>query len=266
MRLLGLLLVALLAGGCGGDRVQGPYTACCSNLGSLGTALEIYSTDWSGRYPQRLQDLVPGTVAALPTCPAAGRDTYSASYARGERPDRYALYCEGEAHRRALPRAWPNTPSYDSFAGLRTWTAGLHDRGPCGERLARLGRLLQQHGISPPAALVQEALGPGGVVMGEWSFGEGYDPFPILVTLRGGLRVSCAGCAHLHEGLAPFQPEWRPDAGVTARRLPDLPAAPERSLPPVLLAVGAVVAALTLAGRRRWRREPRAAGLPGCSS
>lgn len=254
MRLLGLLLVAFLASSCGQDRAQGPYTACSSNLRSLGTALEIYSTDWSGRYPQRLQDLVPGTVAALPTCPAAGRDTYSASYVRGEWPDRYALYCEGDTHRRALPQTGPNTPAYDSFAGLRTWTAGFHDRGSCGERLARLGMVLKKHGTAPPPALVREALGPGGVVVGEWSFGEGYDPFPILVTLRGGLRVSCAGCGHVHEGLAPFQPEWGPDVGVTARRLPDLPAPPERSLTPVLLGVGTLVVALTLIGGRRRRR------------
>ena len=32
-------------------RAQGQLTACKSNLKNIGTAMEMYSTDWSGKYP-----------------------------------------------------------------------------------------------------------------------------------------------------------------------------------------------------------------------
>jgi len=53
---------------------------CCTNLKNIGTALENYSTDYSGRYPRvgpfggsieeiPLTMLSPGYLETVPTCP-----------------------------------------------------------------------------------------------------------------------------------------------------------------------------------------------------
>lgn len=55
--------------------------ACEANLKNIGTAMEMYARDYSGRYAGQLSDLTPQYMAALPTCPAAGFDTYSAGFA-----------------------------------------------------------------------------------------------------------------------------------------------------------------------------------------
>lgn len=269
MRILFLLLVALVAVGCGGGkRSLSAWLDCRENVLRVATALETYSADHRGRYPAALSDLVPKYLEAVPTCPAAG--TVTLAYVAGAAPDRHALYCAGTWHR---PLQGPNEPAFDSLVGLRgrARDAG-HDLASCRSRLERAGRALQAYRLSHQGALPPEAdegavLGAGVGLVGAGPVGAGLvgvglgepeaDAFMLVATLEGGvLRVACGGATHVHEGLAPFQPEWRPDVGVTARRLPDPPAAPERTLTPVLLAVGGLVVALTLVG---WRRRRRAA-------
>ncbi len=88
-------------------------------------------------YPQSVQELVPQYLTALPTCPAAGRETYSASYRAtiglppemaAQVPDKkpetwpyYRLRCDGENHTNVGVEA--NYPQYDSVVGL-------HERAP----------------------------------------------------------------------------------------------------------------------------------------
>lgn len=93
-----------------------PIARCESNLKNLGTALEMYSTDNNGRFPQRLAALTPLYLKAIPTCPDAGRDTYSASYQVAASPDAYTLYCRGNNH--AREGMAPNSPQYTSTVGL----------------------------------------------------------------------------------------------------------------------------------------------------
>ncbi len=110
-------------------RAQGRMSGCPSNLKNIGIALEMYSTDNDGRYPERIQALTPNYLKTLPTCPAADRDTYSASYQTGpEAPgnderylDFYRIACQGENHR--ATRGPGDYPAYD---GLR----GLYERAP----------------------------------------------------------------------------------------------------------------------------------------
>lgn len=52
------------------------HADCRTTLKNVGTALEMYSTDASGRYPPRLEALVPNYLKAMPTCPASGKATY----------------------------------------------------------------------------------------------------------------------------------------------------------------------------------------------
>lgn len=83
--------------------------ACQTKLRTVGVALEMYATDSSGRYPTSVQVLVPRYLPAVPLCPVAGVDTYSASlqigpqapHNLGDYQDFYYLACSGEHHRDA---------------------------------------------------------------------------------------------------------------------------------------------------------------------
>lgn len=114
----------------------GPYTQCQSNLKNIGTALEMYSTDNLGRYPRTLSQLTPDYLKIIPTCAAAGIDTYSQGFESNNYPeekiDRYTVFCQGDYHQwtrayylyfipyrkrsgLSVPR---NYPQYNSTDGL----------------------------------------------------------------------------------------------------------------------------------------------------
>jgi len=97
-------------------RHSGQLTACKSNLKNIGTALEMYSTDYKGRYPSSLSYLTPEYLRTIPTCPSAGKDTYTGSYLVREKPDTYTFYCKGSHHRNIY--SCSNYPQYDSIEGL----------------------------------------------------------------------------------------------------------------------------------------------------
>jgi len=100
-------------------RAQGQLTACTSNLKNIGTALEMYSTDNSGRYPTALSKLVTDYLKAVPTCPSTGQDTYTNSYSQASAPDAFTMYCKGTNHKGAgISNA--DYPQYTSAAGLIT--------------------------------------------------------------------------------------------------------------------------------------------------
>lgn len=129
--LLGVLLVcwtfvASLLIGFSRHRGSGQLTACKSNLKNLGTAMEMYSTDWSGKYPPEAdkvaQYLTPNYLKTIPVCPSAGTVTYTFELgpkARGNSSgfeDFYFIQCQGENHKaHELP---PNYPQYDGVQGL----------------------------------------------------------------------------------------------------------------------------------------------------
>ena len=105
---------------------RGQHQACRSNLKNIGTALEMYSADWSGRYPSNLNQLTPKYLKTIPECPAQGSDTYSLSYQTG--PDApfnkgfqeyYYFDCHGLNHE---ANGYPeNRPAYDGIEGLRAY-------------------------------------------------------------------------------------------------------------------------------------------------
>lgn len=108
-------------------RAQGQLTACKSNLKNIGTALEMYSTDWSGKYPTALATLTPNYLKTIPECPADGTDTYTGGYVTGAGTaynngatpftDYYFVMCNSAtAHVGvSLPA---NYPQYDGIQGL----------------------------------------------------------------------------------------------------------------------------------------------------
>ena len=144
---LGALLVAFLGaavqaqpGDYEQQRALAQFTACKSNLKNLGTALEMWSTDNRGRYPARLGQLAPSYLRTIPTCPAAQRDTYSASYRMRANPDCYAFLCQGANHRLAgIPADFPK---YDSQHGLVSPESTVTSNSPASRVLSPALRVL----------------------------------------------------------------------------------------------------------------------------
>lgn len=88
----------------------------------------MYAHDNAGAYPTSLARLAQGNYLKLvPTCPAAGTDSYSPSYrftaakrARNGQilagSDSFSFHCHGNNHAKIGARA--NHPAYDSASGL----------------------------------------------------------------------------------------------------------------------------------------------------
>ncbi len=106
-------------------RAQGQLTACKSNCKNIATALEMYASDNGGRYPTTASldaKLTTGNYLKLiPTCPAAGSNTYSATYMVTQTPDAFSYNCSGNNHGKAYTGfnlAANNYPQYDVEQGL----------------------------------------------------------------------------------------------------------------------------------------------------
>lgn len=110
-------------------RAQGQLTACKSNLKNLGTAMEMYSADWSGHYPASFDKLIPNYLREIPSCPHAGVVTYKlytgvkAKGNPGRVKDYYYIECAGENHTDVSID--PNFPAFSSMVGLIESTAEL---------------------------------------------------------------------------------------------------------------------------------------------
>lgn len=115
--LLALLGVVLFLPGCSrqqtGREAQAaasPVTACVANMKRIAAALEAYSADNGGAYPPDLQHLIPKYLQAMPSCPAAGRDTYSAAYKTQGKTCFFC--CGGQNH--SAENVGPDLPKYSS--------------------------------------------------------------------------------------------------------------------------------------------------------
>ena len=93
-------------------RMYGQWTACQSNLKNVATALEMYGQDNQGQYPPEIRKLVPGYLRQIPTCPAAGADSYTVTYQVSLEPDLYSYSCSGLHH------SPEGSPSYNAHQGL----------------------------------------------------------------------------------------------------------------------------------------------------
>lgn len=156
-RLAGWVALVILAGIMGSSalsrvseenrarQAEKDLSACTRNLGQIGSAIESYSDDSAtgagrGPYPATLQQLAPRLLETIPTCPLAGRDTYSKGYVssdpagsgpkrdltrpatriRGGRssPHAYTVICTGSHADAGLD---PGFPQYTSREGLKTF-------------------------------------------------------------------------------------------------------------------------------------------------
>ena len=102
-------------------RAQGQVTACKSNLKNIATALEMYSTDYGGRFPTAIASggvLTPNYLRTLPTCPGAGSVTYESSgYSSTSSPDAYNINCNTTNHK-GVDITIGGYPQYNSASGL----------------------------------------------------------------------------------------------------------------------------------------------------
>jgi type II secretory pathway pseudopilin PulG len=117
-----LVLAAILVPNFVRANARGKLTACKSNLKNIGTALEMYSTDWSGKYPTTTSLLTPNYLKTIPECPAAGSNSYVAVFgstavmnSRGYE-DYYFIECHGENHKTVSVTG--NYPAYNGVQGL----------------------------------------------------------------------------------------------------------------------------------------------------
>ena len=100
----------------------GQLTACKSNLKNIGTALEMYSTDWDGNYPTSLTPLTPNYLKTIPECPTAATTTYAVAFGKYApyNPHGFEQYyyveCHGENHLAVSVTA--NFPAYNGIEGL----------------------------------------------------------------------------------------------------------------------------------------------------
>lgn len=113
--LSGLFLLAVSLTGVADLASEPRVVACGYNLRNIATCLEMYASDNQGQYPKSLKQVVPTYIKTLPTCYAANRDTYSASYHRRGTTEG-TFYCQGSFHSEAGMAT--NQPSYDSANGL----------------------------------------------------------------------------------------------------------------------------------------------------
>lgn len=110
-------------------RAQGQLTACKSNCKNIGTALEMYASDFSGRYPtdnfqQRMT--VGNYLKVIPTCPSAATATYAQSYTGRATPDNFSFYCVGNNHATAyVGLNGLNFPQYNGETGLTANPTGI---------------------------------------------------------------------------------------------------------------------------------------------
>ena len=93
-----LALIALVAPMLARRQAEKDLSDCGQQLKDLQTALEMYSTDWSGRYPLEQALLTPNYLKAIPTCPTGQPYLYLSQSV----PDSYTIGCSEPTHPQVL--------------------------------------------------------------------------------------------------------------------------------------------------------------------
>ena len=95
-------------------------SSCKSNLKKLGTAMEMYSTDHSGKYPASMAQLTPNYLKTIPDCPQNGPGAYqmwTGANAPGNPGNKeyYYAHCIKGHPKINVP---PGYPAYNGVVGL----------------------------------------------------------------------------------------------------------------------------------------------------
>ena len=102
-------------------RNGGQLSSCKSNLKNIADAMEMYSTDYMGKYPARMDLLTPNYLKTIPKCPQNGTNAYKmwVGVDAPMRPAGYKDYyyiCCVKGHTRV--DVGPGYPAYDAVIGL----------------------------------------------------------------------------------------------------------------------------------------------------
>lgn len=120
--LVGAVLAMILTPNFLKAKNRGQLTACKSNCKNLATALEMWASDHNGRYPASMEMLTSKNyLKTIPTCPAAGLDTYSPTYECSIKPENFSFCCSGDNHRGSysgFKASSKDFPKYSAVEGL----------------------------------------------------------------------------------------------------------------------------------------------------
>ncbi len=106
-------------------RAVGHMTACKSKQKTIASALEMWAMEHSGRYPERLSQLVPEYLDVMINCTEVkGEDTYGPLYRVRQNPDHFVLQCTVD---HTAAGVGPGIPAYDSDFGLIETDSDLKD-------------------------------------------------------------------------------------------------------------------------------------------
>ena len=87
---------------------------CQRHLEQLGAALDRWTQNHNGRLPARLEELTPGYVTVLPSCPAASQESTGYTYKTSEER-RFLISCTSNHENAGMPLSFP---AYDGVQGL----------------------------------------------------------------------------------------------------------------------------------------------------
>jgi len=119
LRLLPIIAGALLIIRFQGALTSGSYSAapdyhaCRAHEVELAGHVKRYARVHGGAFPRRLSKLIPAFISSVPTCPAAGRDTYSDGYRVNDTSGVFTICCMGRNHERYNSRK-----NYPVFTGV----------------------------------------------------------------------------------------------------------------------------------------------------
>lgn len=104
---IALLLVTLIGRPVLQAHHQGRRSNCASNLKTLATGLEMYAAEHDQQLPERLEELVPHYLKALPTC--------SQGYLYERSGEDYLLLCLSDHHQTGSPPGYPRWGSREGY-------------------------------------------------------------------------------------------------------------------------------------------------------
>jgi serine/threonine protein kinase len=92
------------------------FNECTFNLKEIGADVQRYAYDNQGLYPDSLSQLNPKYMQNIPSCPAAGKDTYTVSYEVSIDHKFFTIYCSGLNHKMIVYKE--NYPKFNPKDGL----------------------------------------------------------------------------------------------------------------------------------------------------
>lgn len=174
----------------------------------------MWAEDHGGRFPKRLELLVPNYLRKIPECPSAARDTYSETYGVSRGGHFYGVCCSGYNHRIIGLKA--NQPGYNSVLGLSDPAPDV-SLATCQAEMERLLTVLDTKKLRRGEDLRQTWPPKGtafpGCVTKQFSSAR-----PSLVSYEvdfyeDGFEVLCLGHGHLSRGVPPLFPRYDSEKG-----------------------------------------------------